>query len=249
MLTLPAVRGVIARRILVNYRVDSAVLERLLPPPFRPKLVAGGGMAGICLIRLAHMRPRFVPPMIGLASENAAHRIAVEWDAGGMHYEGVYVPRRDTSSWLSVLAGGTLFPGRHHHARFTVREQAGHYAVALHSDDGATCVTVDAYVTDSLPADSVFRSVQAASDFFEAGSLGYSATPRQGAYEGLELRSLTWEMTPLAVQAVQSSFFEDRARFPAGSVAFDCALLMSGIDHEWHARAPLCVECASFDVR
>jgi uncharacterized protein YqjF (DUF2071 family) len=163
MLSLPTVQGVIARRILVNYRVDPAVLARLLPPPFRPKLVAGVGMAGICLIRLEQMRPRFAPPVVGLTSENAAHRIAVEWDEQGTRREGVYIPRRDTSSRLSVLAGGTLFPGRHHHARFTVREQDDRYAVALRSDDGATHVSVDARVTDALPASSVFGSVQAVS--------------------------------------------------------------------------------------
>jgi hypothetical protein len=27
--------------------------------------------------------------------------------------------------------------------------------------------------------------------------------------------------------------------FPAGSVELDCALLMRGIDHEWHGREPL----------
>jgi hypothetical protein len=241
MLPLPTVRGVIARRILVNYRVDPVVLARLLPPPFRPKLVAGVGMAGICLIRLEQMRPRFAPSFVGLTSENAAHRIAVEWDEHGTRREGVYIPRRDTSSWLSVLTGGTLFPGRHHPARFTVREQADRYCVALCSADGDTQMTVDARIADGLPADSVFRSVQAASDFFAAGSLGYSATPHQGRYDGLELRSLTWQVTPLHVLMVQSSFFDDQACFPAGSVAFDSALLMRGIRHEWYAHAPLCV--------
>ncbi len=242
MLNFPAVRGVIARRILVNYRVDPDVLARLLPAPFRPKCVNGVGIAGICLIRLAQIRPRFVPPMVGLTSENAAHRIAVEWDDQGTRRAGVYIPRRDTSSRLSVLAGGTLFPGRHHHARFTVNEQDERYSVALQSDDGVTCVTVTACVATDLPAGSVFGSLPAASDFFAAGALGYSATPQPGRYEGLELRSLAWQVTPLEVQAVQSSFFENQANFPAGSVAFDCALLMRDIVHEWHARAALCVE-------
>jgi hypothetical protein len=65
-------------------------------------------MAGICLIRLEQMRPRFAPPVVGLTSENAAHRIAVEWDEHGTRREGVYIPRRDTSSRLSVLASGHI---------------------------------------------------------------------------------------------------------------------------------------------
>ena len=77
---IPTIQGVIDRRILANFRVDSGVLRRLLPPPFRPKLVKGAGVAGICLIRLTHIRPRFMPSFIGITSENAAHRIAVEWE-------------------------------------------------------------------------------------------------------------------------------------------------------------------------
>ncbi len=55
---IPVIRGVIDRRILVNFRVDAAVLARLLPAPFRPELVNGPGMAGVCLIRLKDIRPR-----------------------------------------------------------------------------------------------------------------------------------------------------------------------------------------------
>ena len=124
---LPVIRGVIDRRILVNYRVDPSVLAQALPPPFRPKLYRGYGMVGICLIRLRGVRPRFLPSWLGISSENAAHRTAVEWDAGGSVREGVYVRRRDTSSRLNALAGGRAFPGIHAHARFTVRESGSHF--------------------------------------------------------------------------------------------------------------------------
>ena len=38
---------------------------------------------------------------------------------------------------------------------------------------------------------------------------------------------------------MESSFFDDRTRFPDGSIAFDCALLMRNTAHEWHARPSL----------
>jgi len=76
---LPIIRGVIDRRILVNFTVDPAVAAKLLPRPFRPKLVNGFAVAGICLIRLKQIRPRGWPAILGISSENAAHRIAVEW--------------------------------------------------------------------------------------------------------------------------------------------------------------------------
>ena len=77
---MPAVEGIIERRLLVNYRVAPGALAGILPAPFRPKLVGGYAIAGICLIRLASVRPRGLPAGLGLRSENAAHRIAVEWD-------------------------------------------------------------------------------------------------------------------------------------------------------------------------
>ena len=95
---IPVLRGLIDRRILVNYRVDASVLAKLVPQPFRPKLNHGYGIAGICLIRLKHARPRLFPKTLGVSSENAAYRIAVEWEQDGKITEGVFIPRRDTSS-------------------------------------------------------------------------------------------------------------------------------------------------------
>lgn len=236
---LPTIQGVIDRRILVNYRVDAEVAARLLPAPFRPKLAKGHAMAGVCLIRLRQIRPAFLPLPAGVGSENAAHRFAVEWDRDRRREEGVFIPRRDTSSRLNTFVGGRLFPGEHHHARFDVNETDDRLQVRFESDDGQARVSVRARLAEGLSADSVFASVEEASRFFEGGALGYSATRDPTRYDGLELRCKTWAVHPLAVEAVQSSYFEDRTKFPAGSVAFDCALLMRGIEHEWHARERL----------
>jgi hypothetical protein len=237
---LPVVKGVIDRRILVNYRVEPGILSGLLPAPFRPKLIHGAGMAGICLIRLRHVRPAFLPAWLGIASENAAHRAAVEWTEDGTVRDGVYVRRRDTNSRLNALAGGRVFPGIHHHARFQVRETADRFDVDLQSDDGRSRLSVHARVASDLPGSSVFESVGEASAFFARGSLGYSATRDPSRFQGLELRCGSWSVEPLAVEAASSSFFDDRSLFPEGSIEIDCALLMRGIEHEWHGKDDLC---------
>lgn len=237
---LPVLRGVIERRILCNYSVDLDAMARVLPAPFRPLPVRGRAVGGICLIRLGELRPRGLPVARGLRSENAAHRVAVAWeDAEGRTREGVYVPRRDTSSRLVVLAGGRLFPGEHHHARFVVDESPRRVHVAMASDDHRVRVEVEGTVATSLPSSSVFGSLAEASAFFERGSLGYSASRDAGAFEGLELSCRTWSVTPLEVERAHSSWFEDRERFPHGSVRFDSALLMRDVHHEWHGRAAL----------
>ena len=237
---LPVIRGLIDRRILVNYRVKPDVLAQILPAPFRPKIVNGSGMAGVCLIRLKHVRPVFLPACLGLASENAAHRIAVEWDDDGNVKEGVFVPRRDTSSRINTLLGGRVFPGLQSHAAFQVQEHDDQFRVELTSDDGQTHLLVEGEAAEELPATSGFSSLKVASRFFERGSLGYSATTRPGQFDGLELHSFNWNVRPLDVKKVESSFFENRELFPPGSVDFDCALLMQGIEHEWLGRDCLC---------
>ncbi len=228
-------RGVIDRRILVNYQVDPAVLSALLPAPFRPKLVQGKGIAGICLIRLAHLRPRGLPAFVGLRSENAAHRIAVEWEEQGQLREGVYIPRRDSASRLNVLLGGRLVPGLQQHARFQAIEKKQHLYVAVDSDDQQTHVVVEGDVAESLPANSVFQNVAEASAFFEHGSIGYSPAQGGGLIQGIRLHAFNWQVVPLTIQQVQSSFFDNRQQFPAGSCTFDCALLMRGVEHAWYA--------------
>ena len=236
----PVLQGVIARRLLVNYRVDPAVIAALLPAPFRPKLIRGAAIAGICLIRLQAVRPRGLPALLGITSENAAHRIAVEWDDQGQLQEGVYIPRRDTNSRLNTLVGGRLFPGMHHHAHVITTETDNRISVAFTSDDTDMRVVVSGRSDTTLPNGSVFGSLAEASSFFERGSLGYSVTHDPQRFDGLELRSRQWHVEPFTIERVESSFFADQIQFPSGTATLDCALLMRGIEHEWHGHAQLC---------
>jgi hypothetical protein len=237
---IPAIKGVIKRRLLVNFRADPCVVQRILPAPFRPKLQKSYAIAGICLIRLEQIRPAGLPGIIGLSSENAAHRIAVEWtDKAGIEREGVFIPRRDTNSTLNHLAGGRLFPGEHSPAQFSVVDIGGHVELSMRSLDGTVAVNVTGGDSEHLPASSCFDSLAEASSFFERGSLGYSVTRSGNRLDGLLLRTLQWRVRALSVTKVHSSFFADRNRFPEGSVEFDHALVMRDIPHQWHTAEDL----------
>lgn len=238
---LPVIQGTIRRRLLVNFRVDPAVMQRLLPSRMRPKLHQGRAIAGICLIRLEHMRPRHVPASLGLSSENAAHRVAVTWNQDGITREGVYVSRRDTSSVLNHLVGGRIFPGEHHQATFDVTAEDDVIDLKMRSDDGDTRIEVRARVAKELPRSSSFDSLREASAFFEGGSLGFSVTSEPHRLDGLRLVTPIWKVEPLAVEHCLSSYFADEARFPRGSVEPDCALLMRDVEHEWHQEDDLIV--------
>jgi len=232
--TAPVMRGVMRRRVLVNFRIRLEAMKPILPSPFRPQLVNGWAMGGICLIRLEKLHPICLPIGKGSNSENAAHRIAVEWDDAHGTRRGVYVPRRDTSSRLNFWIGGRLFPGLHHLADFSCVDDGDVLSVKMRSRDGEADVAVAGKAASSLPDGSVFASLDAASEFFRCGSCGWSPGIAVGSFDGLELQTDRWEIAPLEVHQAASSFFEDVGQFPKGSVEFDSAFVMRDIDHEWH---------------
>lgn len=231
-MNIPAIKGTIDRRILINFTVDPDIIARIIPAPFKPKVYHGKAIVGICLIRLKKIRPKGFPGLISLSSENGAHRIAVEWIENGETREGVFIPRRDTSSKINSFVGGKIFPGRHYHADFNVNEANGRFYIAFKSSDDTT-IEIDANKTEIFSPNSIFQSLANASKFFQGGAVGYS--PNGNRFEGLELKTFNWKVEPLSVSAVHSSFFEDESVFPKGSVQFDNALLMTNVDHEWHS--------------
>jgi hypothetical protein len=227
---LPTIHGYIDRRILVNYTADPEAVRKIIPEPFRPKIYKARAIVGICLIRLKNIKPKGLPDFMGISSENGAHRIAVEWDEQGELREGVYIPRRDTSLRLNTLAGGRLFPGKHYLARFHVKEADGNYHIDFTSSDN-TSISIDAKETSRFDPNSIFETLENASGFFEKGAIGYS--PNKDKYEGLKLQTSKWQVRPLEVLHVHSSFYENEDVFPVGSIRFDNALLMTRVEHEW----------------
>jgi hypothetical protein len=238
---LPTIQGVIRRRILANFRIDPLVMQRQLPSRFTPKLHKGFAIAGICLIRLEHIRPRFVPEALGLSSENAAHRVAVLWEQEGVTREGVFISRRDTNSQLNSLLGGRIFPGEHHAAAFNVSESGDEIKLSMESADASVKVDIEGEVADTLPTTSIFSSLPEASSYFEGGALGYSVTAEPDRLDGLKLATKDWRVEPLQVSKVYSSYFSDEEKFPNGAIEFDHALIMRNVTHEWHTADDLYV--------
>jgi hypothetical protein len=226
--------------MLVNFRVDPDVMQRHLPTRFHPKLHKDYAVAGICLIRLEHIRPKLLPPIAGLNSENAAHRVAVLWeDESDQPQEGVFIPRRDTNSLMNYLAGGRIFPGEHHRASFITQYSDSEIKLEMKSEDGNVAVHIAGIITDRLPETSIFSSLSEASSFFETGSLGYSVTGDANRLDGLKLETNQWRVEALNVKEVSSSYFANESMFPKGSVEFDHALIMRDIEHEWHSAPDL----------
>ncbi len=227
------VKARLQRRILINYRVDPEVAAGLLPASFRAVIVGDHAIAGICLIRLARIRPGWLPGMPTLTTENAAHRIAVQFDAPGGPRASVYIPRRDSDSLLTAAVGGRMFPGWHHMARFEVAEGGGSFRVEVASHDGAMRVGLAAHAAGKMPAGSVFGDISSASAFFGCAPYGYSERPDGRSLDAVRLDCDGWNLQPLTVDDLWSSYFEDADRVPRGSAVFDSAFLMQDLDTTW----------------
>lgn len=223
---VPKLAANIERRLLINYRVDPAVAQSLLPDSLRPQLVDGSAVAGVCLLRLGALRPAWMSARIGWGAENAAHRIAVEWDDARGTHSGVYIPQRHSASWLPVAVGGRIFPGVHEHAHFESREAGGRLTVAMTST--TTNVRADVVIASTWSS-TLFETVEDASAFFQAGAVGWSPS-RGGTLEGLRLETTQWRVLPGEALSVESSFFD---ALPSGAAELDSVLVMRNVPIEW----------------
>jgi hypothetical protein len=159
----------------------------------------------------------------------------VEWDDGGTVQSGVYIPRRDTTSQLTVLLGGRLFPGVHHHARFHVDETEDTLRVSFASTDGTVAVDVSVAVESTLDGSQLFADIDQASRFFESGSIGISPGHTTPQLDTVKLSTHAWRVEPGRVLSASSTFFDDRSRFPTGAAVLDSALVMRKVPVTWDA--------------
>lgn len=93
-------------------------------------------------------------------------------------------------------------------------------------------------------AGSVFDGVADASAFFRRAPVAYTPTSRPSVFEGMERRTTGWDIRPLGLEEIRSSYFQDPARFPPGSVSLDSAFLMTDLATTWHARPALGTDSA-----
>ena len=214
------VRAQLRRRLLISYRVDPAVAATLLPDGFRPQIVGGSALAGVCVLGLESIRPSWADRRWGLRSENAAHRIAVEWDGPEGVEQGVFIFERHSSAWHPVLFGGRMFPGIHRRARFRIRESGDRYALTMQA--GAHSLDADVEVGGEWTS-GVFGSVDEASDFYRAGRIGWSLGHDGRTVEPVALSTEEWKIEGAQLHHLRSSFFD---ALPAGSAVFDSVVVM-----------------------
>ena len=231
---LPTLEGTVARRVLLNFRADPTVVRRLVAEPLEVETVKGYAVVGVCLMRLVQLRVKGMPPGMGFASENMAHWVAVRFPAGSGSEDGVFIWRRETDSGLLAQLGGKLFPAEFNRAQFAVKEDSFGLSIEVSTEHSRADVSLLARHTQGWGGSELFPAFPEVSHFFRRGECAFTCAGRDGALEGVRLHALRWEMAPLEVSTARAYFFEQPEYFSPGSVAFDSAVVMRGIPHEWH---------------
>lgn len=225
------------RRLLLNYRVDPELAQAMLPKPFSPRLASGYAIAGVCLIHMSKVRPKYLPAAVGIDVQGSAHRIAVRWADAGIERQGVYILRRDSGSRIVGFIGRRALA--EHPARFDAHETQDHLAIEVCSEDGLGSVAVRAHVEPELTS-SVFTSAADARAFFEHGGPGFTRIG-DGRFTGVALSAASWKMAPLQLLEARSAWLENETIFPAGTAVPDSAMVMRKTVSWWRSVPPLVV--------
>ena len=99
-------------------------------------------------------------------------------------------------------------------------------------------------VDATFPADSVFSTIEEASEFFEKDNVGYSPSSDndKGTHQGVKLNTKNWKVSPLNVIKAYSSLFSNELIFPSGCAQIDHSLLMKDINHDWEVVDKVCCQ-------
>ena len=202
-------------RVLVLYRLDPNVLQRVLPAGMRPRTVQDYAVGEACYTRLGPSR--FLP---GRDSDHLAYRFALEREDKDGPQPVTWIARRETSSWLEARCGEKLLRGEYGRSVFEVHEDQFGLQLAVTSARGEE-FRLRAEAPGKL-GESLFPSPHAVENFFaEHGEIQPADVFAPEADE-LDLKTC-FAPEPLAVFEVRSLFFDDRAVFPGGSAVLDSA--------------------------
>src|SRR5260370_18802229 len=142
------------------------------------------------------------------------------------------------ASAIVVLIGARIFPGVHNRATFDITDTAAEVRISIRSEAGDMHVVLRGNPATDLPSNSAFPSLEAASEFFRGGSVGYSPGRDRGRLGGLKLITPTWRVEPLAGSEVHSSWLEDQPRFPSRPGNFEFRTAMPARTHRLACPPP-----------
>jgi hypothetical protein len=190
--------GQIDRCWLFTYRVPSAEVERLLPPPL--ELVTRGPWAFINIVvsHLRQMRPKGLPAAVGIGYWHVAYRLY----AKARSVEGLYFLRSDADSPLMVAAGNLLTDFKFHLAAISVEDKR--ILVRSPGADVDVLLGGDA----KLPADSAFGSLEEADQFLKYKPAGLTVASGKAHALKIDRVEDAWRSRLVGAESARFDFLD-----------------------------------------
>ena len=242
-------RGVVRRRVLVNYPVPPERLGPWLPPQAEPALHAGRAWVSACAVRLERMAPTAWPAPLGLRMHYLVHR-TIAWlpFPDGTRRCAVLILEANLDHPATFLArGSTRVPFRRRCIR--VDEGEGHWAASMrsslriqdmHRDGGGAGedgllyeACVEAPGGPATPAGSLFPDAASADRFLLGVAYGCAWDPRRRRMRYLAETHDPWTIEAAPARTARNRFLEDLC---GGPVEADHALLMRDVPHAFAMR-------------
>lgn len=182
----------IERRIVINFSVDPNEIERVVDCPWlRPQVVAGQGVASLCVLWMDGVIPTGWPKFLAQSQISIAVRFGVINVETGE--PGVYVPERCSNTvlaWLLTRMGGSCI-----HPKIRVTEADGVIGIKRNGVDFA------GFRVDDTPKESkLFSNSGEFEDFIRAGKRSYGPALRRGQIDVVDLNKSETSFVPLGVE-------------------------------------------------
>lgn len=228
--------GTVARRFLISYAVDPALLAEWVPPGAELSLAHGKAWVSACFVHIDDMRPAGAPRALGMEFHYLIHRTRarVPYPDGKVRESVLILEPNIDRSLLSCL--GRLSAGVRFEVRSVKLEQdAGGWRLMMR--DGSGDLLFHADIPDSfgtgMPAGSLFASAEEADDFLLGVSHGGEWHRDRSRLRLLAETHDPWETRVGACRTHRNAFLE---RLAGGPVESDHVITMTGVPHYFALR-------------
>jgi hypothetical protein len=212
-------RRPVRSRVLAIYHGNPAALAERLPASVRPRLVHGRALVVLCYTRLGTLGSRFLPHR-GACSNHLAYRVLVERERRGALQPETWVARRETSSRLGAGLGERLFGKEHGRATFAIEEQDRTFTLCVSSGRGE-----ELYLRAEPAPGSESRLFPGGREVQALLRASGDVHPADFLVPEADAIDARGELAPepLIVHEIRSTFLDDPATFPEGTLEFDSA--------------------------
>jgi uncharacterized protein YqjF (DUF2071 family) len=151
--------------VSINYAVDPAALQKILPPPLEPEVWRGSAWVQVLMSSLRDMRPQGLMPLFGVCFYQVSYRAAIRYrSVDGSERRGGYFVRSETNHPVMRAVGNALAEFRFHDfgaAEMTMLRDGDRLTLGIDAErpHGKLVALFDTRPSERPPAGSLWPSL------------------------------------------------------------------------------------------